>query len=81
MNEFAHDHPSHETSPFESAAIPGEASVTSELTDDDCAFQRQLVEQLAVHVGVKRRSIFQQVLRSGFHRDAFRGARHRQSNV
>ena len=40
--------------------------------------QRKLVEQTAVHVGVERRIVFQQIARFALYRDAFGRARYLQ---
>ena len=47
--------------------------MTSELTDDDCAFERQLLEELAIHVGVERGIVFHEV-GAAFHGDRGGGA-------
>ena len=49
--------------PLESAETPGEASVTSELSDEDCALERQLVEEVAIDVGVRGGIGFEQIRR------------------
>ena len=57
--------------PFESAATPGDARVTSELRVDEALSSGSLVEQTAIHVSMRGRVVLKQI-RSHFHGDRSR---------
>ena len=65
---------------MESAATPGVVRVTSELSVEDCAFQRHLVEEVAIDIDVEGWVVLDEVAR-GLDGDSLGGSGNLQDQL